>query len=147
MRNIWLCAAFIMVGMIAAAHAVTRDERGKAYKQCLQHQLSQEQFESTGGKLIVIKQASLDRLPREMLPKIGGMTLHGLVLEDGLVIGSGWDHYIWDDKGALGGVLVDRLEKMRFAPPRIAGKSYCVDFDATWDAEVPQVMPIRKPSQ
>jgi hypothetical protein len=98
-----------------------------------------------GGKLAMISAPNLGKVSPEFLAQGGGVTLHGVVLEDGSVLGAGWDHYVWDDKGARGGVLMEALEEMRFVPPALAGKTYCISFDAVWDADNPHVMPLAGP--
>ncbi|HEX3810156.1 MAG TPA: hypothetical protein VHW02_10710 [Rhizomicrobium sp.] len=102
--------------------------------------LPRSEFESAGGRLIVVAGPDLSKLPYnffcDFVPCGGNVSIAAMVRENGSVKIIGVDHNDWNaDPLVHASTLAERVAKMRFAPPRVAGKPVCVRFDETFKSD------------
>jgi hypothetical protein len=133
----------MMVAIATGASAFPRDP----YANC-PSQMAKEVFESQGGKLVIIKQPDMAFIPQSFLKSCQGSTRFSVVvLADGS-IGFGPDPKFFPEKAKSPHdaveatfrctfALMHRIEKMRYMPPRLRGKSVCLEFHAQWSSRRP----------
>ena len=99
--------------------------------------ISLKVFETHGGKLVLIRPPDLSGIRRGS----GYASYHLVVLTDGAAFVGGADG-VTLRKPNLSLELISRLGRMRYEPPKLAGKPVCVGFDVRWKAESPQAYEI-----
>jgi hypothetical protein len=145
-KFVLIIAAIAVTLSASAASSETAGERmDRLFKQCHRY-LTQDQFEASGEKLVLVKPADMTKFPPDFLCSgcIGTAGFESFVAEDGSVNAMSNHHTDFRPVDRNGdppiwklSVLYERADTIRFEPPRVAGEPVCVAISLDWTSYHP----------